>query len=78
MPPHSLEYVLALLKEHLFRAAQSREGVVLLAPGRLIDGSGLNLMVIGDSKPRAQAHLEAVISLLTRGALLPVSEPFPL
>lgn len=77
MPPHSLEYVLALLKEHLFRAAQSREGVVLLAPGRLIDGSGLNLMVIGDSKPRAQAHLEAVISLLTR-VPPPASEPFPL
>lgn len=75
MPPHSLDDILALLKEYLFRAAQSREGVVLLAPGRLIDGSGLNLMVIGDTKRTAQAHLEAVISLLTLGARLPVSEP---
>jgi hypothetical protein len=77
MPSHSLEDILTLLKEHLFRAGQSLEGVVLLCPGRLIDGSGLNLMVIGDTKSSAQAHLEAAINLLTRGAPLPVSEPCP-
>jgi hypothetical protein len=78
LPPRPLQSILELLKGHLFNPVQRQEGVVLLAPGRLIDGSGLNLMVIGDNKNRARAHLEAVIGLLTRGVPLPVSKPFPL
>lgn len=66
MPPRSLEAVLELLKDYLFRAGDKPEGVVVLAPGRLIDGSGLNLMVIAEDKHKARAQLDTVIKRLTR------------
>jgi hypothetical protein len=64
MPPRSLDAVLEKLKGHLFSPAESQEGVVLLAPGRLIDGSGLNVMVIADTRSNADEHLEAVMRML--------------
>jgi hypothetical protein len=64
MPPRSLEAVLERLKGYLFSPANSHEGVVLLAPARLIDGSGLNVMVIADTRSSAEGYLEAVMGLL--------------
>lgn len=64
MPPRPFPAILDLLKEHLFSLPDRPEGVVLLAPGRLVDGSGLNLMVIADTKDAARARLEAVMNLL--------------
>ena len=66
MPPRSLLSILELLKGHLFSPAHGHEGVVLLAPGHLIEGSGLNLMVLGDTKCAARAQLEETMRLLTK------------
>jgi hypothetical protein len=51
---------------YLFSPSDNQEGVVLLAPGRLIDGSGLNLMMIADTKRTAREQLEVVTRLLTK------------
>lgn len=64
MPPRSLDAVLEKLEGFLFNPATSQEGVVLLAPGNLIDGRGLNLMVIADTRSSAEGYLEAVMRLL--------------
>jgi hypothetical protein len=64
MPPRPLDAVLERLKGHLFSPANNQEGVVLLAPGRLIDGSGLNVMVIAHTRSNAKGHLEAVMRML--------------
>jgi hypothetical protein len=66
LPPRSLPSILELLKGHLFRPADGRDGVMLLSPGRLLNGSGMNLMVIADSKDAAGARLGAVMRLLTQ------------
>lgn len=64
MPPRSLSSILETLKEYLFDSAGDRQGIVLLAPGRLVDGSGMNLMVLADSKPEAYAQLQAAAAAL--------------
>lgn len=69
LPLRTFGAVLDRLKGHLFGFGGLREGVVLLAPGRLLHGSGLNLLVIADTKARAWAELQAVTRLLeTDGA----------
>jgi hypothetical protein len=66
MPPRSLSSILEMLKGHLFSPAGRQEGVIILAPGHLIDGSGLNLMAIADTAGAARAQLEAVTKLLAK------------
>jgi hypothetical protein len=65
MAPRSFQSILAMLKDHLFSCA-NREGVVLLSPGHLTQGDGLNLMVIADSKCAAHSRLEAIERLLMK------------
>jgi hypothetical protein len=66
MPPRSLSSILEMLKGHLFSPADRQEGVIILAPGHLVDGSGLNLMAIADTACTARAQLEAVMRLLVK------------
>jgi hypothetical protein len=63
MPPRSLATILELLKEHLFSSAK-RGGAVLLAPRHLMEGTGLNLMVIANSQSAAHSRLAAVKQIL--------------
>lgn len=64
LPPRTFGSILARLEDHLFGPEGRREGIVLLAPGRLLLGSGLNLIALADSKARAHAELQAVMALL--------------
>jgi len=64
LPLRTFGAVLDRLKGHLFSPGGLREGVVLLAPGRLLHGSGQNLLVIADTKAHAWAELQAVTRLL--------------
>jgi len=64
MPPRSLSSILETLKEYLFDTAGNRQGIILLAPGRLVDGSGMNVMVLANSKRKAHAYLRAAAAAL--------------
>jgi len=64
MPPRSLKSVLATLGNRLLRRPTNATGVVLLAPGRLVDGSGLNLMVLAETTAEARAEAQSVAALL--------------
>jgi hypothetical protein len=64
MPPRSLKAILEKLKGYLFSSAHRREGVVLLAPGRLLEGRGLNMMSLADTGSSAERYSEAVMELL--------------
>lgn len=65
MPQRSLPSILETLKAYMFDSAGDRQGIVLLAPGRLVDGSGMNLMVLADTKWKAHAQLQAAVAALT-------------
>lgn len=76
MPPRPLQSILEMLKGHLFSPSHNQEGVVLLAPGKLINGSGLNLMIIADTKRTARDQLETVTRLLTNDRAT-ATHPYP-
>ena len=63
LPPRPFETVLELLRGRLLEASESPEGVVILLPGRFVDGSGMNFMVLG--KDLAQAR-EMAADTITR------------
>ena len=64
MPPRSFKSVLSTLGDRLLRRPTSATGVVLLAPGRLVDGSGLNLMVLAETGAEARAEAQSVAAQL--------------
>jgi hypothetical protein len=64
MPPRSFDDFLALLGDRLFDARTSKQGVVILAPGRIVDGSGLNMMVLAETPEAAQATATSITTLL--------------
>jgi hypothetical protein len=59
MPPRSLPAVLEEIGPAAFRPSDGRTGAVVLAPCRLIEGTGMNLMVLA-----AEADAEAVKATL--------------
>lgn len=64
LPPRPFAAILDKIRKHLFSPASRGEGVVVMTPERLLYGSGLDLLVIGDNKVRAHAELLAVADLL--------------
>jgi hypothetical protein len=70
MPPRSLPAVLDEIGPAGFRPSDGRTGAVVLAPCRLVDGTGMNLMVLAGDVATAEADAEAV-----KGRLLGTAEP---
>ena len=68
MLPRPLPDVLDEIGPQLFRPSDGRTGAVVLAPCRLIEGSGMNLMVLAGDVAAAEADAEAVKARLL-GAL---------
>lgn len=64
MPPRPFSSVLATLGDRLLKRPTKTAGVVLLAPGRLVDGSGLNLMVLAETDAKARAEAQSVAARL--------------
>jgi hypothetical protein len=64
MPPRPFRAILDLLEGHLFSLPDQPEGIILLGPGRLVDGSGLNALVIANTKQAAQRRLQAALKRL--------------
>ena len=64
MPPRSFASVLEILEDRLLRRPSNATGVVLLTPGRVVDGSGLNLMVLAETKAAASTEAQSVAVLL--------------
>jgi hypothetical protein len=60
MPPRALPAALDAMAPLAFRAGEGRTGAVVLAPCRLIDGSGMNLMVLAGDVAAAHADAAAV------------------
>jgi len=64
MPPRSLVAILEELGPAAFSPSQGRTGAVVLAPCRLIEGTGMNLMVLATDTASAEADAEAVKATL--------------
>ena len=64
MPPRSFDSILALLGDRLFDARASRQGAVILVPGRIVDGSGLNIMLLAETPEMAQSTATSIAALL--------------
>ena len=60
MPPRPLPAVLDEIGPAAFRPTGGRTGAVVLAPCRIVDGTGMNLMVLAGDVASAQADAEAV------------------
>jgi hypothetical protein len=67
-PRRDLPSVLAELDDDLYRPRTHPEGAVVLSPGRLEEGTGFELMVLGDSTEAAQARAQAVAAKLAPSA----------
>jgi hypothetical protein len=64
MPPRTLPAVLDELGAAAFRPSDGRTGAVVLAPCRLLEGTGMNLMVLAADVAAAQADAVAVKACL--------------
>ncbi|HYH49540.1 MAG TPA: hypothetical protein VEG38_08335 [Acidimicrobiia bacterium] len=64
MPARSLPTILEDLGSAAFKPNDGRTGAVVLAPCRLIEGTGMNLMVLATDTATAQADAEAVKATL--------------
>ena len=64
MPARSLPAILEEIGPQAFRPSDGRTGAVVLAPCRLIEGTGMNLMVLAADTPTAEADAEAVKATL--------------
>ena len=60
MPPRSLPAVLDEIGPHLFRPSDGRTGAVVLAPCRVVEGTGMNLMVLAGDAAAAEADAATV------------------
>lgn len=56
--------VLAGIGDHLFRPAGTERGAVILAPGRVVAGTGLDLMVLDRDAPSAASTAEMLVGML--------------
>jgi hypothetical protein len=56
--------VLGELGPAAFKPSDGRTGAVVLAPCRLVEGTGMNLMVLAADTATAEADAEAVKALL--------------
>ena len=63
-PSRDIGTVLAELENDLFWLGRRSTGVVVLSPGPILEGTGFELMVIGDSVEAARAQAEAVAARL--------------
>jgi hypothetical protein len=68
MPARSLPAILDEIGPQAFRPSDGRTGAVVLAPGRLLEGTGMNLMVLAADTATAEAAASAVKATLL-GAL---------
>jgi hypothetical protein len=59
MPPRPLPTILHELGSATFRPSDGRTGTVVLAPCRLVEGNGMNLMVLAGDVATAEADAEA-------------------
>jgi hypothetical protein len=64
MPPRSLPAILEDLGPAAFKPTEGRTGAVVLAPCRLIEGTGMNLMVLATDTVTAEADAAAVKATL--------------
>ena len=64
MPPRTLPAVLDDLGPRLFQLSDGRTGTVVLAPCRLVEGTGMNLMVLAGDVTTTEADAETVKALL--------------
>lgn len=71
LQPRPFESTLALLDDLLLKRPQKTDGIVLLTPGRLVSGSGMNFMALGKSAEEAQT---AATNAITR-LVAPESHP---
>jgi hypothetical protein len=60
MPPRPLPAVLDDIAPHVFRPSDGRTGAVVLAPCRLVEGTGMNLMVLAGDVATAEADAATV------------------
>ena len=60
MPPRPLPAILDGLGSAVFRPSDGRTGTVVLAPCRLVAGSGMNLMVLAGDVAGAESEAESV------------------
>jgi hypothetical protein len=60
MPARTLPAVLDDIGSKLFQLSDGRTGTVVLAPCRLVEGSGMNLMVLAGDVASAEADAETV------------------
>jgi hypothetical protein len=60
MPPRPLPAVLDDMAPDLFRPSDGRTGAVVLAPCRLVEGTGMNLMVLAGDVATAEADAATV------------------
>ncbi|HZQ78468.1 MAG TPA: hypothetical protein VFE55_14120 [Acidimicrobiia bacterium] len=68
MPARPLPAVLDTIGPRAFRAGDGRTGAVVLAPCRVVEGTGLNLMVLAGDVATAEADAEAVKARLLETA----------
>jgi hypothetical protein len=64
MPARPLPAILEEIGPAAFRPTDGRTGAVVLAPCRLVEGTGMNLMVLAADTASAEADAEAVKGLL--------------
>ena len=60
MPPRTLPTILDEIGSNLFQLSDGRTGTVVLAPCRLVEGSGMNIMVLAGDAVTAEADAERV------------------
>jgi hypothetical protein len=64
MPPRPLPAILDEIGPAAFRPIDGRTGAVVLAPCRLVEGTGMNLMVLAADTATAEAGAEGVKATL--------------
>jgi Pre ATP-grasp domain len=60
MPPRTLPAALDVMAPLAFRAGEGRTGAVVLAPCRLVEGTGMNLMVLAGDAAAAEADAATI------------------
>ncbi len=59
--------VMAQLRDRLFRSGGPANGIVLLTPDAIEEGSGFHFLVLGDTRSEALAQSKEIVSLLNEG-----------
>ncbi len=64
--PLSVTAAIEMLGDHLFRPGETTEGIVLLTPQRMAEGSGIHFMAMGRTTGRARALAQEALEVLCR------------